>query len=274
MYSRVLQFRLVFRWKIKLEKFTNKCADTAFVVVSCDKYSALWEPFFTCLSRYWSDCPFDKFLVSNHLDLSDKSVNVVKVGDDKSYSDNLRIALEQIDYEWIILWLDDVFISDIVETERLMHILTHVKQSGAGYLKLAADMPMAYVPDLGEEVGPLPKGIKYRSAIGCTLYKKSTLLKLLTPMASAWDLDRSPISDELTESFYALTPSASLKPPIRYTHLLIKGRWLIESLPFLRREGLGELKQWRKVQTIPDYIYARIYLARLFFYKLFNVYWR
>lgn len=274
MYSRFLQFRLVFGWHIKLKKPTNKCSDTAFVVVSCDKYSTLWEPFFTCLSKYWPDCPFDKFLVSNHLDVSDKSVTVVKIGDDKSYSDNLRIALEQIDYEWIILWLDDVFISDNVQTERLIHILTHVKQSGAVYLKLAADMPMAYLPDPGEEVGPLPKGIKYRSAIGCTLYKKNTLLKLLTPKASAWDLDRSTIADGLPEPFYALTPSASLNPPIKYSHLLIKGRWLIDSLPFLRREGLDELKRWREVQSISDYIYARTYWARLYFYRLFRIYWR
>jgi hypothetical protein len=252
----------------------NKCKDTAFVVVSCDKYSALWEPFFRCLSKYWVDCPFDKFLISNNLDVSDQSVVTVKVGEDKSYSDNLQKALEEIEYEWIILWLDDVFIADTVETSRLLHILEYVKGCGAGYLKLAADMPMAYVPDRGEEVGRLPKGIKYRSAIGCTLYKKSTLLKLLTPNASAWDLDRSTIADGLTEPFYALTPSASLNPPIKYSHLLIKGRWLIESLPFLRREGLGELKKWREVQKIPEYIYAKMYLLRLFFYRLFRVYWR
>lgn len=252
----------------------NQCSDTAFVVVSCDKYSALWEPFFRCLSKYWSDCPFDKFLVSNHLDVSDQRVVVVKIGDDKSYSDNLRTALEQINYEWIILWLDDVFIADMVETERLLHILEHVKRRGAGYLKLAADMPMAYVSDPGEEVGPLPKGIKYRSAIGCTLYRKSTLLKLLTPNASAWDLDRSAIADQLDEPFYALTPSSSKSPPIKYSHLLIKGRWLIESLPFLWREGLHDLRQRRRTQTVWAYIYARMYLTRLYFYRLFRVYWK
>jgi hypothetical protein len=251
-----------------------KCTDTAFIVVSCDKYSALWEPFFACLSKYWPDCPFDKFLISNHLDIRSNNVITIKIGDDISYSDNLRIALERINYKWIILWLDDVFISDIVETTRLTRILTHVKQSGAGYLKLAADMPMAYVPDQGEEVGPLPKGIKYRSAIGCTLYSKSTLLKLLTPKASAWDLDRSTIADSLPEPFYALTPSASLNPPIKYSHLLIKGRWLIDSLPFLRREGLEDLRRWREVQTIPEYIYAKMYLTRLYFYRIFRIYWK
>jgi len=257
-----------------LKKPINKCGDTAFVVVSCDKYSALWEPFFKCLTKYWPDCPFDKYLVSNHLDLSDKSAVVVKVGEDKSYSDNLRLALEKINYEWIILWLDDVFIADTVDTGRLLHILEHVKRRGAGYLKLAADMPMAYKPDPGEEVGQLPKGIKYRSAIGCTLYRKTTLLKLLTPNASAWDLDRSEIADQLDEPFYALTPSSSKKPPIKYSHLLVKGRWLLDSLPFMWRENLHDLRRWRKTQTVWEYTYAQMYLVRLYFYRLLKVYWK
>ena len=259
---------------IESDSFPAKCSDTAFVVVSCDKYSPLWGPFFASLSKYWRDCPFDKFLVSNNLNFAHPGVASIKIGDDQSYADNLRLALDQIDYEWIILWLDDVFIADIVQTGRLISIFSHVKSKKAGYLKLAADMPMAYVPDPGQEVGPLPKGIKYRSAIGCTLYRKATLLKLLTPKSSAWDLDRSRISDNLPEPFYALTPTASLNPPIKYSHLLIKGRWLIEALPFLRRESLSELKQWRKVQSIHDFVYAKIYLARLHFYKLFRIYWR
>ncbi len=252
----------------------NRSYDTAFVVVSCDKYSELWNPFFKCLSKYWLDCPFEKYLITNHLETNHENVKILKIGEDKSYSDNLRTALENIDYEWIILWLDDVFIADFVDTKRLMHILMHVKKNGAGYLKLAADMPMAYEPDPGEEVGHLPKGIRYRSAIGCTLYRKSTLLKLLIPNSSAWDLDRSRIADELSEPFYALTPSASRKPPIKYSHLLIKGRWILESLPFLRKEGFEKLIQWRESESILNYIYAKLYLTRLFFYRWCRVYWR
>ena len=72
-----------------------------------------------------------------------ESVSFVMTGEDKSYSDNLSIALEKIEQEWIILWFDDVFISDYVDNERLIRLLTHVKQNRSGYLKPAADMPMA-----------------------------------------------------------------------------------------------------------------------------------
>ena len=45
--------------------------------------------------------------------------------------------------------------------------------------------------------GELPKGIRYRSAIGATLYHKSTLKKLLTQGLHAWDIDKSNLSDSL-----------------------------------------------------------------------------
>ena len=252
----------------------NPNCDVAFVVVSCDKYSDLWGPFFSCMEKYWQDCPFEKYLVSNHLEITCEGVRNVKVGDDRSYSDNLRSALEHIIHEWVILWLDDVFVSDTVDSRGLLDIIQHAKLARAGFVKLAADMPMAYVADIGQKIGVLPKGIKYRSAIGCALYRKETLLKLLIPNCSAWELDRSNIAEELDEPFYALTPSASRSPPIKYVHLLIKGRWILNALHFLRNEGFIDLIKSRQTQSLSDYIYAKLYQARLFVFRTLRIYWR
>jgi len=257
-----------------LKNFPTTSTDIAFVVVSCDKYSVLWTPFFKCFNKYWPDCPYDKFLVSNHGLCHENNVITIKIGDDQSYSDNLILALKQIDYKWIIVWLDDVFIAETVETARLVRILQYVKSKNAGYLKLAADMPMAYFPDHDEEVGQLPKGIKYRAAMGCAFYKKETLLKLLTPSSSAWDLDRSRICDSLEEPFYALTPASSKKPPIKYSHLLIKGRWLNKSVKFLRKEGLSSILSSRAILGPIDTVYLNLYLLRLYLYRVLKIYWR
>jgi hypothetical protein len=251
----------------------KKNTDTAFVVVSCDKYSDLWEPFFQCLTKYWPDCPFDKYLISNYEGINYKDVKVLKIGEDKAYSDNILKALEALDYEWIILWLDDVFLSHPVSTNRLIKILETAKESEAGYLKLAADMPMSYQSDPSIEIGVLPKGIKYRSAIGCALYNYNTLSKLLTPNSSAWELDRSDLSDQLEEKFFAYTPATAKSPPIRYKHLLIKGQWLIGATSFLLREGFVELVRKRRVQSIFAFVYLNLYQARLFFFRVLRIYW-
>jgi hypothetical protein len=35
------------------------CDRIAIPVVSCDKYSDLWQPFFALFDRFWPDCPLD-----------------------------------------------------------------------------------------------------------------------------------------------------------------------------------------------------------------------
>jgi hypothetical protein len=252
----------------------REVGDTAFVVVSCDKYSDLWEPFFEFFRRYWPDCPYKRYLITNHKVIQVDGVEIISIGDDRSYADNLRLALGRIDHEWIVMWLDDVFFSGKVETGRLCKMIDHARQMGAGYLKLAADMPMAYESDDGQEIGPLPKGIRYRSAVGMALYHRKTLLSLLTPGASAWDLDRSTLSDRLDAPFYAFTPKAARSPPIPYVHMLIKGKWFLEALPFMQREGLRALRRSRPAQSFAGYMRLRFHLALLAVLRVARVYWR
>lgn len=248
--------------------------DTAFVVVSCDKYSDMWEPLFKCLFKYWPDCPYEKYLITNHMNLANPEINVIMIGDDEEYSDNIRKALKKIEHEWVILWLDDVFIAEKVNTKRFQNILEYVKFQKSASFKFDPRMPMAYVADSFQEVGRLPKGIKYRAGIGSTFYNRKVLLKLLVPGYSAWELDRNTVDLQIDEPFYALTPTSSVNPPIKYEHILIKGRLTIDSLQFLRSEGFENLLIIRKKQAIKNYIYMKLYYIRLSLYCLFRVYWK
>ena len=36
----------------------------AILIVSCDKYSDLWDPFFKLFFKFWPDCPFNIYLLS------------------------------------------------------------------------------------------------------------------------------------------------------------------------------------------------------------------
>jgi len=246
----------------------------AFLVVSCDKYSDLWDPFFTLLDKYWPDITFKIYLLSNKKNFSWPDVNLLKIGEDISYADNLSKALEKISEEWIFLWLEDLFISKKVDNMRLKKIINDFIKMKGGYLNFAPDMPLSYEIQKGKEIGHLPKGIRYRSAIGATLYKKNTLNKLLVKGASAWDLDKSKISDSLDEQFFALNKASSLIPPIKYINVLIRGRWAWNANVFLKSEGFQKLLSKRKFETFFSFIYAKLYNFYLSLYKNFDIYWK
>ena len=246
----------------------------AFLVVSCDNYSDLWLPFFTLLDKYWKDRNAKVYLLSNHKDFSWPGVNTIKVGDDVSYSDNLSKAMEEIDEEWILLWLEDLFFAEDVNQSLLDKIISEFQSFDCGYLKIAPDMPLSYESINNSAIGNLPKGIKYRSAIGATLYHKSTLKKLLIPGASAWELDKSNLSDTIDDPFYALTSKSYNFLPIKYVNTLIKGKWSIPSIKFLKKEGFGEILHKRGVESFFSWLYAILFNLRLSILRMLKIHWK
>ena len=44
-------------------------SDSAILILSCDKFSDLWKPFFDLFWKYWPDCPYNVYLkvMKNHL---------------------------------------------------------------------------------------------------------------------------------------------------------------------------------------------------------------
>lgn len=245
--------------------------DVAFVVVSCDKYSDLWEPFFHCLRKYWPDCPYPVYLVSNHKDYEEHGVTTLKVGDDRSYSDNLRTAMAQLSQPWVILWLEDVFICERVDTARFTAVIERARSIPVGYLKLSPQLPLSY--ETTGEIGPIPKGVRYRSAIGVSLYDMKTLDKLLVPGASAWDLDTSNMSDTLDEPFYSLTSRAARRPLMKWVHGVIKGRWCFPAVGFLRREGFGHLIPGRERLDIRTDAYVGLFKIHNWLFRLLRKHW-
>ena len=247
---------------------------SAFLVVSCDHYSDLWVPFFTLLDKYWKNRSMEIYLLSNHKDFLWQGVTTIKIGDDISYSDNLSKAIDKINEEWILLWLEDLFLSSDVDQKMLDKIILEFQLFNSGYLKLAPDMPLSYEAKKDSLIGYLPKGIKYRSAIGGTFYHKSTLKKLLIPGASAWDLDKSNLSNTIDDPFYALTPRSFKRLPINYVNTLIKGKWSLPSVRFFKRENLDINLNERGLESKLSWLYAKLFNFRLTIFRFLKIYWR
>lgn len=251
----------------------QKDKNVAFVISSCDHYSDLWEPFFKNFFKYWPDCPYDVCLISNFKDYPDPRVITIKIGEDKSYADNLRNALKSINHKWVLLWLDDVIFSGKVDTETLKRIVLEAESINAGFVKLDEKLPLAYDNKTKLLIAELPKGIKYRSAVGLGLVQKKVLLKLAEPGFSAWDMDKSKVSDSMDELFCAFTKKGAKKMPFTYIHALIKGQWHLGAIRALKKEGFYDLLKTRNPQSIWAFLYIQLYQARLGVYKFFNRYW-
>lgn len=243
------------------------------LVVSCDAYQDVWHPFFHCFFKNWTDCPFPVYLVSNTLHYSHPRVSPLLVGLDIDYSSNLIKALTQITGEWVIFWIEDRPPAVPVDTANLVKLIQLAQSRNAGYLRLIPFGTPALV-EQNEMIGEIPKGTRYRISMTVALWKKSTLLKILTPGESAWDIEKRggvQRSNHLDEKFYALPINICSLAPIQDIHLVFKGKLTRKGRKFLSNEKLIHYMEKRPI--ISSWQNLEIEFKILVWKTYYNVYW-
>ena len=63
---------------------------TDVVVLSCDKYSDLWNPFFKLYNKYWQDNPFKTYLITENKTYP----GVDAINTHGEWTERIRTALE------------------------------------------------------------------------------------------------------------------------------------------------------------------------------------
>lgn len=204
----------------------------AVLVVSCDKYSDLWEPFFQLFWRFWPDCPFNVYLLSNKVSAEIPQVRNLLVGDDLSWSDSLLKGVAQLKEEYVFLFLDDLFLYDFIKTDRVLKVFNWILASGANYVR----MNPSQRPDrpFNKIVGIVSKGTIYRTSTVLSVWKKDVLLDLLKANESAWDFEVfGSIRSDRYDGFYSTWENHF---PVMNT--VIKGKWQRSALKKLESMGI------------------------------------
>ena len=191
----------------------------AVLVVSCDKYADLWRPFFDLFFRYWADCPFPVYLLSNTATVDIAGVRGIPIGPDTSWSDNLLRALAQIEENYVFLFLEDLLLTKPVETAAVETVLGWFVSCQGNYIRLNGFPP----PDVAvtETVGAVAPGTIYRTATVLSVWRREMLAELLRPGESAWDFETAgSIRSETHDGFYS-----TRRNYISVMNAIIKGKW-------------------------------------------------
>lgn len=208
--------------------------ELAVVVLSCDKFSSLWPLFFSRFDKFFPECSFPKYLISNSKDFessSSSNLRVIKVGEDISWSSNLSTALSFVGEQYVLLLMDDAPFSQRVDGDALLNILSKFKEENMDYINLKSS-PAPNV-EVGRDYGRLAPETAYRTSIVPSIWKKSTLLRLLDVSENAWQFEifgsnRSKAYD----SFFSVT-----RPFFYFDHIIIKGKIVRDVYFKLKRSG-------------------------------------
>lgn len=160
----------------------------ALVIISCDKYKDTWEPFFTCINKFWPSSDMKKYLVNNEETDVNYDVSIINTGPEISWSSKVRYALTKISEDYIFLLLDDYFFDSSVNEQNLYSIFDFIENLDIDYLSFEQAKAK-------EEFGnSLIAKISLRNIYGKVLqpaiWKKSYLQKCLyDDDFSAWEFE-------------------------------------------------------------------------------------
>jgi len=226
--------------------------DCAIVIPSCDAYEDAWLPFFTFFFKYWPDCPFPVYLVTDHKAYTDSRVKTITLGEDFGWANNMKIVLDKIPEKYFLYFLEDVFITKTVDTKRILRLLDLVKTDNVSCLRLFPDPGADTQYKDGKEIGIIAKDAPYRVSTMTAIWDKHAFVRLLKPGENAWqmELDGTKRSENMNELFLSLWYGDKA---INYFATAIKrGHWLYDAVKLCEKEGIKVVTH-RPIESIWGY---------------------
>lgn len=264
----------------------------AIMITSCDAYKECWAPMVYSMDKFWPDCEYPRFIVTNYIeDKEIRNVNFIKVGDDKkSWCTLAKKGLESIDCDYVIFFQDDYWLEKKVNNKAIKEHIRYMDENKIDYLKLNTDINRD-TNRIGRTdycENPLDKRYAFNTAIA--IWRKKVILQTLIDGWSGWYFERNiiPYMKEHNINFKSQCLLSSIVP---YKGILdikggaiVRGVWTDSAEKFLKENGmldvlakrkiLGKISQWLYNNSPgPNSIFRFPFWGLLKCLKAFNLNW-
>lgn len=229
------------------EKLISSKNNIAVVVLSCDNYADIWEPFFTLFFKYWPDCPYPVYLVSETLNYNDPRINIIINHKKTDWSSNLFEALNKLHENYAIILMEDYFLQKKVDTKRIEDLFHYMKSRHAGCLRIYPNPGPDILCEDNPTVGVISKGREYRLSLQAAIWKKETILALLKKGETAWDFEINGTirTNELNIPFLSVLKDGN-HPIDYYCTAIVRCKWEKEAVELCEKEGINIEKSLKK----------------------------
>lgn len=165
----------------------NSYHNYAILVLSCDKYSDIWNSFFSQFYTFWPDCPFKVYLGSNTKKYKDPTVTTILSKTSENWSTDLLHILDNIKEEYIFVWMEDFFPIKKIDSKLFLKAFEFMQTSRANHMHMSPYIrPDGYCAE--KLFGYYKKEVPYRvNAPG--FWNRHHLQKLLIPGENPWKFE-------------------------------------------------------------------------------------
>lgn len=172
-----------------------KTGNTSVLVISCDRYSDLWKPFFAFFDRFWPDCPFPVCLSTNHKVHESQKVKTLACGFESDWSTELLSVIDNVPGKYILVFLEDYFLREPVNTAFVNDAVNFMLKNEGDFMKLTCfpskyNRLWPYIRDKNDKrFARIRTGAKYEVCLQVALWNKQFLKDLLRKGESPWQFE-------------------------------------------------------------------------------------
>lgn len=156
------------------------------LVASCDKNGDTFEAFHHCIEKYWKSHPEVIYATETLINPYYKTINYnIPL---EHWTVRIRKTLDEIEDNQILFMIDDCFIRDYVDTERIEYLKTQLK----GNIAVFSFEQSFDSNDTETEVIGMKKrqhGSPYEVTLLCGLWQKDKLYKILEDDCNYWEVE-------------------------------------------------------------------------------------
>lgn len=161
----------------------------SIIISTCDKFSDLWEHHLNFLIKNWRGELPKIYLVSDK-ESSFSFPNVIFLFFDGDFPERIKNACELIDNEYIILTLDDYFLINETDANRISFLVHYARKESIDYLSLfsrRADKEKIIRPL--EYFEPVNLSKKYAVNLYPAIWKRTFLIGCVRETGSPWSFE-------------------------------------------------------------------------------------
>lgn len=155
----------------------------AIVIPSCDNYSDMWEVLGQAYRRFWADCPYKRYVITNGKTVSNQFIGV-DIGTDVDWSTNFLNVLVRIPEDYILIHIDDLIFDKKIDSNFIKSCIDSFIHKNWNYLKLLNMWKKSkelLLPYANKDMG--------RASTVFSLWKKSVLISTLKAGENPWQFE-------------------------------------------------------------------------------------
>lgn len=162
------------------------------IIHSCDKFSDLWDTHVLLLDENWGDRNIETYLVTDKESYNKyDGITVFSAGEGKELPDRTATVLPYIKTEYVLLTLDDYFLTKKIATEKIANLVLIMDQEKLDYIRLFP------IPNSREKLSGykslynIDLNGNYRVNLYPGLWRKSFIEKTIQKTLNAWQYEVS-----------------------------------------------------------------------------------